>query len=282
MSDLKLSYSSSNLLKGCQQRFYYYKSNQDKDSDYEDNTDALTIGTSFHHVLEMSKHEKPEKITDLLDECVDQFNLQIDKVPLVHAMVIKYLRLHKEVGLECVTCEIEIGNDDFLGFVDAILKDPKTGKWWIVDLKTAARIYGSLYQKLKTDTQLNLYAYFAPMIAKELKLKPEDFAGCRYRVTTKSVIKQRKTEEYVDYVMRLVKTIKTYDIVIDKKYLKPEETYKRHMIDHELSEKIQTGQVPPVKNFNYCDAFFRPCPYFSNCHGGLYTETARDLQINEL
>lgn len=280
--DLKLSYSSATLLRGCEQRFYNYKKEIPKDSDYEDNIDALVIGTSFHHVLEMSKHQKPEKISELLDHCVNEFKLPEEKVGLVHAMVLKYLRLHKQSGLECVACEIEVSNEFILGYVDAILIDPNTKEWFIVDLKTCARFYQGLLPKLKRDVQLNLYATFKEDIAKKLDLDIDKFGGCRYRTTTKSVAKQKKTEGYTDYVLRMAKVIKSYDIVIPKEELDPEAILKRHKEDWKLGIEILGGEKEPVKNFSYCDSFFRACPYWSNCHGSNHSEATKGLKIYDL
>lgn len=281
MEGFKLSYSSATLLKGCEQRFLYYKTDTPKDSDFSESVDALNVGTSFHYILEKTQHKKPEKISHLLEHCVKEFKLNEEDVPLVHAMVLKYLRLHKESKLECVGCEIEIQNEYLLGYVDAVMRDER-GFWWIVDLKTTARFSPSKIPQLKMDTQLNLYAYFADQIADKLNLRLDKFLGCRYRVTTKSVAKQRKTESYIDFVTRLIDLVTTYDISIPIEKMSPEKINSQHLNDYVRGKMILDKIILPQRNYNYCENYFKPCPYFSNCHGSNFTQNHDGLEVKKL
>lgn len=276
---MQLSHSSAALLRTCEQRFYFYKTNEPKDSDYEEDASYLTLGSSFHYILEQTKHTKPDKISILLDHCVKELKLREQDVALVHAMVLKYLRLHKKTELECVACEVEIETDSFIGYVDAVMAD-STG-WWIVDLKTSSRFSPSILPRLKLDPQLNLYAYHADLLANKLNLDVKNFLGCRYRVTTKSIAKQRKDESYVDFVTRLIDLVSSYDIVVPVEKMKPKQVYQDHTFFRNHGIKILShGQGN--KNLEACNNFFKPCPYFSKCHGEEFSKNDCGLEIFEI
>lgn len=281
--DTRLSYSSANLLRGCERRYFFYKvDGVDKDKDYSDNTEAFAIGKSFHHVLEMSLHKKPEKISALLQECIDNFDLEEDKVPLVHAMVLKYLRLHKTTNLETVACEYQIKDDIVNGFVDVIFKDKDSDDWYISDLKTSSRLSSTLLSRLPLDRQLNLYTYFSDQIAKEFNLDPNKFKGCRYRLTTKSSARMRASENYNDYVLRMADLIKTYDIIVPIDKMDPVAVYEEHKELFNRSMQLRNHMDIPKANYGYCDSYFKPCPYWSRCHGDCFSEMSDKLEVLQL
>ena len=268
--DTRLSYSSGQLLKNCTQKYHYYKVVKvEKDSDSEENFDAFNVGKAFHWVLESNGHSVTN-VTQLVRQACIDFEV-VYAQNMIHAMVLKYLKLHTESGLECVNAEFKIEDEKYLGFVDAIMTDPE-GNWWIVDLKTAARFGELTYKKLISDPQLNLYAHYAPTIAKGLDLDVEKFTGVRYRATTKSKLKQKKTESDREFIIRVYNSISTYDAYIYKDDLVPKQTWDDHLKLHKLSMDLRTGKVKPTKNFSWCDSFFRPCEYWSQCHGSNFTE----------
>ena len=226
--DTRLSYSSGNLLKNCEQKYFWYKvAKVPKDPDSEQNDTAFNVGKCFHYVLETNNHTV-DKLEELLFQGCRDFDVEEYKA-MIHAMLLRYLQVHRTSGLEVVHCELEMSNDKFLGYIDVILKDPKTGFWWIGDLKTASRFSRTTAARLHNDVQLNLYAYFADLIAGHFDLDPKKFAGARYRVTTKSVLKQKKTEGYADFVKRMAKSIKSYDIMIPFSKMNPEQIYNEHI-----------------------------------------------------
>lgn len=280
--DKRLSYSSSNLLEGCEQRYVFYKVDQVKpDPDYDDNSEAFAIGKSFHHILEMSMHKKPEKIGSLLEECIQEHGLEESKAPLVHAMVLKYLRMHKTTNLEAVVCEYSIEDDIVIGFVDVVFKEPN-GDWWISDLKTSARLSSTLISRLPQDRQLNLYSYFAPQIAAKFDLDIKKFKGCRYRLTTKSAARMRSTENYNDFVLRVADLVKTYDIIVPIEKMNPEAVYSEHVDRYMRTILLRDKKVDPKKNFAYCDSYFKPCPYWSKCHGNCFSDMSESLEVISL
>ncbi len=268
---VQLSYSSSNLLLGCEQRYSHYKvMSTSKDIDFEENYKAFNIGKAFHWILEVSEHRKPESISSLLGTARVDFDLEDSDVALVHAMVLKYLRGTKGDGLSVVKCEYKIDHPEIIGFIDLISKYDD-GRWLIADLKTSAAVYPTTVKKLALDRQLSLYAYFAPEIAKVYGLDMDKFLGCAYRVTTKPRLKQKRDETYNEYVLRLADRANFHDFRIPIELMRPQAAFDTHMRLHKRALELHAGEEP-LKNYNYCDSYFRPCEYWSHCHGKCFSE----------
>lgn len=269
---LTLSHSSSNLILGCEQKYVYYKVDKvDKDIDAEDSTTAFDIGKAFHKILEDSNHQKPKAITEDLKACAEEFNLDETQVALVHGMVLRYLRGTKGNGFKVVKCELKVEDPYVLGFIDLISKR-EDGSWVIADLKTAKSFYPTTRNALPRNRQLNLYSYFVPEIAKALNLEVDKFMGISYRVTTKPGLKQKKKETYEEYVLRIADSAKFYDCFVPKDQLRPEQFYQQHVRLYQIAQDLHSGKRPPIRNYNYCDSYFRPCEYWSRCHGRCFTE----------
>lgn len=278
IDDLTLSYSSANLLRSCARKYYHHKvAKTPLDSDYDDDSEALVIGKSLHFILESTKHSKPEKIDEFLKLCTDNFKLSEDNYALVHAMTLKYLRLHKASGLECVSVEDRISNEYLTGFVDAILRDKK-GNWVLMDLKTASTLNQTLVARLPNDTQLNLYSYFAPELAKRHKLDLKKFKGCHYRVITKSKAAPRAGEDRLKFTARILELIKGYDIFIPIEKMNPEKFMGEHRRLWDESMLIRDSNEA-CQNFTACESFYRPCQFFSQCHGKNFSELKEALKI---
>jgi hypothetical protein len=280
--DTRLSYSSATLLRGCEQKYFHYKvAKTDIDSDQSKDTKAFDIGKAFHYILEESKHEKPEKIGPYLEKIAKDYDLDENEVALVHAMVLKYLRLRSRQNLRFIAAEYAIEDEEVIGFIDLIEEDTETGLWYISDLKTAKTFYPTTLARLPMDRQLNLYASFYKQIAKKFKLKMKNFGGCRYKVTTKSSAKMRKSESYADFVMRLVDSyIKTYDVIIPKDKLHINEVVEEFNQNYKRSLELRNGEAPS-KNFGYCESYFKPCEYWSQCHGSLFSEIKESLEVEK-
>jgi hypothetical protein len=278
---LRISYSSSNTFQGCNRRFYYRKVKEvTPDPDYEENTTALRLGKAFHQVLEDAFHRKDKLSGAIFQKSFNDNDILSDtERSHIRAMVHRYLVLHQRSGLSVVAVELEIGNDKYLGYIDAIMSD-KNGNWWIVDLKTASRLNESLLSRLSRDPQLNVYSYFVPKIAETLKLNESQFMGVRYRVTTKPTIKLNKKESVTEFVKRCYERIESYDIGVPADELTPELVYSQMM--NLLSkmnnlEFMKEEEIP--QNFTYCESYFRPCPYWSRCYGNTYTQAADQHKI---
>jgi len=268
-----LSHSSAKTLLGCEQKYVNYKVKAlDHDSDYQ-KSPALAIGSAFHHILEMSKGEKPKGIREMIEHCFTDEDIMLPKKYgyLVHGMIIKYLRLHKRMGFKVLAVEFDINTKEVTGKVDAIMEDP-SGKWWIIDYKTAKTLYLPSVPSLPADPQLNLYAAHAEDIAKMFDLDFASFGGCRHRVVTKPDLKKKVTETNNEYTLRIAKSVKVHDIEIPIELMNPQETLDRHVKLYARSKQLYRKDVTPQKNYGNCMSFFRPCEYFSRCHGREFSE----------
>ena len=141
----RLSYSSGTLLNNCETKYVHYKVKKTPiDIDADDSTEAFNIGKAFHGVLEDTLHEITEDTTKLVEAACKKYDCE-GKEALVEAMCRKYYQLNELTALQAIHCEYEIKTDVFIGYIDVVMTD-KMGNWWIVDLKTAARIVTGKHQ----------------------------------------------------------------------------------------------------------------------------------------
>ncbi len=280
---LRISYSGSNTLLGCERKFYYEKVKKvDNDPDYTENSHALRVGKAFHQILEECNHGEQPCTKQIINKAMADNDIDSDTdVGLIIGMVKKYIPLHEKAKLKCIAIETEVGNGtDYIGYIDAVMGDAN-GNWWIVDLKTAAQLSGSLLSRLCNDPQLNLYSNFVDQLCKEYKsLDPAKFSGVRYRVTTKAKIKRNKKETIVEFIDRVVERVESYDIGIPAKDLNPKGAYKRLMGLLDRARKLDGKEESEItQNFSNCESYFRPCPYWSKCYGATFTAAADKYKI---
>ncbi len=260
-----LSYSSASLILNCETKFSHHKVLGTKpDEDIEENSDALTMGSSFHEILEATLH-RPEGIKESFEKVKHKYMLDTYSCGILEAMVASYLDKHRSNPFKVIACELEIRTPTYLGYVDAIAQND-AGDWIIIDLKTAARLFGDLDRKLPDDFQLNIYTYYREHLAKQLNLDMDKFVGCSYRVTLKSKLKQKKTEARGDYMQRLLSQCISYDYFIDSHLLSPEKFGKLHKRLHDKSIQIRRGEHEPIPNYGSCEMYFRKCNFWSQCH----------------
>ena len=281
---MRISYSSSNTLQGCERKFWHEKVNKtDHDPDYKDDSTALRLGKAFHQVLEEVGHTKAKlKKSVFAGAFLDnEIDTETER-GYIYAMVHKYLALHEKSRLSAEYVEVEIGiPEKYIGFVDAIMID-QNGHWWIVDLKTAGRLSNSLLSRLSRDPQLNLYSYFAPQIADKCGLDLGSFMGTRYRVTTKPTIKLNKKESFTEFVKRCYERIESYDIGIPASHLNPKASFDHIMSLRDRANKLEeTPEEEVPQNFTYCETYFKPCPYWSNCYGCTFSDAAEQYTISD-
>jgi hypothetical protein len=268
-----LSPSSLALFQSCERRYYHYKiAATPHDSDYVDDVSSLQIGSAFHKVLEDRLHDLKGLKYGEVAEVVAEHNLNYSEhTPLVYAMLLRYREMHTASKRKVVAVEMEIAEDGFLGYVDAIMTDQKGG-WWICDMKTAASWNPSILPTLYLHPQLSLYANFSAHIATSLNLNVKKFGGCRYLLTTKSKLKQRESESAQDFTKRLYGSVASLDIGIPISKMNPSAVADIH---NEVSRKILINgksESNYCRNYNSCFTYYRPCPWFSKCHGFKYTE----------
>ena len=272
-----LSPSSLALFTGCQRKYYYKKvAKIPIDSDVSEEQENFDIGKTFHKVLEDRMHVLSGLTLSEVIKTAATFNLGEEKAPLIFAMLGKYKIMHEKAGLEATSCEVIIDTPTFYGIADVILTDSKKN-WWVGDMKTSASYSPLLVPTLAKHPQLNLYGYHHKEIAEVVGLDPEKYMGCRYRLTTKSKASKKVKEETVDFINRISDTIRSIDYILPKDKMAGEEMYEMH--SHAVKYMATCAEVAPGEkslfkpNYGNCLSYFRPCEYFSNCHGSLFTES---------
>lgn len=266
----KLSHSSANLLLGCERKYWHHKvKSTPRDIDWKNDTLPLDMGSCFHYCLEHSKHDLNGFNAQKLQSAIDEYEFLDFEThgPLLWAMLKKYKVLHETLNCGVSEIEMKISDDNFVGYMDILLKD-KRG-YWISDIKTAAQVSGFLRARLPKDRQLNLY------VSKVLDIYGhEDWTkqlrGCKYRVITKSKTKRKKDEGFKDYADRLFKSIRAVEYEIPLELM----DYKAAGEDFEnlikRRNEIWAG-APTSQNYNFCESYFKPCEFWSQCHGRLFS-----------
>lgn len=288
--DEKLSYSSYNMYANCPRKYLHtkvVKTEVDKDADVD--TFHFRLGKAFHKLLEDSLHDLSRINMDILNAVTEEFGLSEDDGAHLLAMVRNYCRVRKKSGLTVTHAEIEIVTPIFRGFVDCILKEDDGDGWWIGDLKTGSSYDKFLNARLPSDWQLNLYAYHVDELAALTGFKAKDFKGCRYMLTVKSKLKRKAGDSFKDYMMRMDAAITSYEIPVLASELNPKETYSAFKMAHlgisslyKMKRKMAETNAPC--NFNACSSYFKPCEFWSNCHGGkTFTDSLeRDVLTSDL
>lgn len=267
-----LSPSSLATFLGCQRRYYHNKvAKTPKDSDVPEDVESLLIGSAFHKCLEDTRHILDGYgFKDVL-KVSEEFKLDEDTAALIFAMLSRYKEVHAKAGLKAIACEVIVNTEKFYGIVDVILED-SSGNWWIGDMKTAASYRPDIVPTLPLHPQLNLYAAHANAIGEFLGLLPEKYLGCRYRMTTKSRIGRKGGEEIGPYVKRLSKAIKSFDFILPKELMNPNLFAGIHGSAFKMIGEAGDKEAAFPQSFSNCMNYFRPCEFWSKCHGKNFTE----------
>lgn len=269
----QLSYSSASQVLSCEQKYWHRKiAKTPIDPDAEESTDAFDTGKAFHQYLEDTEHKMIPKFLEKIREVCEQHNVKNHL--MVGGMVLAYLKLHEASELKVLHCELQISDEKTLGFIDAIMLDELQKELWIVDLKTASKLDEKVVSKLPTDYQLNLYASYAHDIMSAMGWVGYKFAGCRYRVTEKSKLVHKDKEMAEEYMNRVARSVQSVDFIVPVSVLNPAMIRQIHSETWELTERLRQGEVPK-KNFSNCMSYFRPCEYYSKCHGRTYTQSSK-------
>ncbi len=266
---VRLSYSSMSTLQSCEQKYHHYKiANTPKDSDYVE-SDALGLGKAFHSVLEKNLHVDFTE-SDVI-QAMTENNVDSSDKDLLTVMLNKYIEFRKASGFKVVHCELELGTNDYVGFIDFIAV--RGNKWWIGDLKTASRHDETILSRLPLDPQLNLYAYFSHGIHNAVpQIDGMEFGGCLYNQTTKSK---------AGTIKGLENGVKVFETIIPVTVMNPPAMFTLFSEVHDRALELHKGEAPK-KNFSSCFNYFSPCPYFSQCYGSNFSENNKKVTLTTL
>lgn len=266
---VKLSYSSMTTAQSCEQKYAHYKvNNTPKDADYVE-SDALGLGKAFHQVLERTLHADYNDI--LILEAMADHNVDSSDKDLLTIMIKKYVEFRKASGIKVVKCELPLATSEYNGFIDYIAV--QGNKFYIGDLKTAARHDENILSRLPLDPQLNLYSHFAEDLYIAVPaLLGKEFAGCLYSQITKSK---------AGTIKGLESGVKVYEMFVPIETMNPDLVWSLFNEVHNRVLEIHAGEAPK-KNLSACFNYFSPCPYFSNCHGSTFTDNKNKVIVNTI
>ena len=122
---IRMSHSSTNLINSCQQRYTHKKILKTAiDTDAVEDYKAFKIGKVFHEALENCLHDKQAYSTDLVFEAAKIHEVtDQSEILMIQAMVQKYFDIFTATKLTCVAVEDEVGDENIIGFVDALMID---------------------------------------------------------------------------------------------------------------------------------------------------------------
>lgn len=272
----RISNSAIDVLLQCQ--FKYLKQYIEQapiDADAKEDTSALRMGSAHHSCLEWSNHQAKNFTLKMFEDACNEQNLDQEESYIVMAMVQSYLPVRERSKLWVIACEVEVGNEWFVGYIDMILTDVN-GWWYIGDLKTASSVKDTLFAKLAANKQLNLYAYFVKQVADKLKLDMKKFAGVRYNVCVKPKIVIKQGESALAYGNRVHSDV--YEIFIPLSLLKTADMFAEAAIHYKTAHSLTPATA--CRNRESCLDFFRPCPYWSHCHPASFTGCTEMVQVS--
>lgn len=108
--------------------------------------------------------------------------------------IINYLKKHRSdwfslKGVELVDIEMKLSenikeNLSFIGYIDILLKDKKTGRYYIIDLKTSTKGWGDWQKKDKSLTNQNLL--YKNYLSEKLNV-PQDKINVEYIILKRKI-----------------------------------------------------------------------------------------------
>lgn len=185
-------------------------------------SNALEFGSAMHEVLQqlfetieaqqtdnVTEYEPKESIISRLCEMIDITTLeQFDKAKL-KGLITGYVNKWYEsdcqkyeiVDVEKEFCKpLEFGTikHSFVGKVDGIIRDKETGKFYILEHKTASIVDDDYINQKHIDSQTMTYALFI-MDTMQIKV-----SGAVHDLITKQKIRQKKGETDDEFAQRLI------------------------------------------------------------------------------
>ncbi len=281
---------------------------------------ALRIGSVFHECLErwfrLDLEGKPKDETAVaailahIDESFPNRAGDPEQNRLWHqtrGMVVGYVARYPaesfrvvavEQTFECPIIHPATGRASrtfrLAGKVDALVQDPDSGEYYIMEHKSTSQIGGSAIEKLPLDFQVHAYVLG---LSRSLGIP---IAGVIYDVTAKVALKQRVAETTADFearrselllksrsgktsaVQRQAEADSEFQARVAERYRDPEMFLRETLyvsqadVDEveaeiwELTQQLLTAHRTGVfyRNDALCFQFNRPCAYFPLCRAG--------------
>jgi len=311
-----LTFSALNTFRNCPRK---YKLRYLDHLRPQQRPESLAFGSVIHKALELwyglpAESHRLLSVLDFLDATFP--NRQADEAEkarwhLARAMMIGYAQRYAEETLEVLevekTFEGQIRNPDtgglsqtfrMAGKVDGIVR---TGEEvYLLEHKTASSLTGDYLDRLWTDSQIALYAFY-------LRELGYPVVGVIYNVLLKTRLKQRQGETQAEYEARraglaaknksgrstarrqMPESDEAFQARLAEWYARPEAFHRERiylsedrlgMLQEEVWEITQqyldaNRRGKWLMNTSNCFSYQRPCPYLPYCQSG-FSPVVRD------
>ena len=250
------SHSRINTFKTCPMLFKYKYI--DKLVPLGADTKPLSMGKAFHVGIENCSSQAALDYMNNDEYFMSQEN-ENDKV-IVLAMVDAFLKKFPEAK----TWEHEkymtgkmIEDNDFQLYIDGLEKHGDG--YYIIELKTAARVDQTYIDKLDFNDQISRYYYMAEQNGYKI-------LGVKYYVVKKPLLRQKQSESIEQFRQRLVDKIMEEDSIyytlIERTPEQIEDCIKDTIYDMQTIENTTRF----TKNLTACSCYGN-CPYIDLCRG---------------
>ncbi len=317
-----LTYSALNAFRNCPRKYKYR---------YIDHlrpvkrVDTLAFGSVIHEALERwyTLPADTHRLLAILDFLDEQFPAhqadpeQKAKWHLARAMMAGYASRYADEEFEVLAVEKKfeagIHNPDtgrasrtftMAGKVDGIVRSQADGELYVLEHKTASTITSDYLDRLWTDTQVALYAFYLRQIGYPI-------VGVIYNVMLKSRLQQRAGETQEQYEARRAalaaknksgkSTAKRQEPESDEQfaarlaewYARPEAFHRERIFLSEERLAMLTEEVWEITqqyldarrrgkwllNTSNCFSFQRPCEYLPYCQSGFNPNVRNNLYV---
>jgi hypothetical protein len=291
--DYKLSHSQLEVMKSCQRKYYHkYVLKTPVDEDYNPSRKALDYGSLVHYfassyikgdllktdIYQFVTHDAKQLVFNDEHSCLydDENEEMLGKACASCHFAAQFVDDIINQGGEFIVSELRYETPFSTAIIDCIIK--LNDVYYVVDFKTATIKNGEIPElgKIATDPQLNLYAYFFSDIMEKLGVKDARLGGVAWCQIHKSALKYTKKANTIDDLyQRIVDESETPYRVISTRaeHLKSKEFVDNFNQLAIQADMLRNSKEEPAANFSACMGFFgsEPCPYWSRCHGSLYS-----------
>jgi hypothetical protein len=277
---MRFSNSCVNTFALCERKgFYKYIERRDVDDNYKPSS-ALKIGRVVDKVLEICRTDYKKMDMTLLRAIQTQEEATEEHLAKAAACLRTFYANFGCEHREILATQVEISDNDYVGYIDAIIVDHETKKWYMVDFKTATSLDPLIDNSLKNNQQVALYLHHLDAVAFMYDLGLENFGGFIYLEMEKSSQRMRTTptktkapETYEEFSMR-IKEGAYRETIIQKEDINPS-VLSGFYARIERIKNIQSINDAPMCQAS-CMAYHSPCEYYSACYGIQFEKPSKE------
>lgn len=272
---------------------------------------SLSIGSAVHKGLESYWNNindisnEPELLHQVIQDATDACHgLCVEDICKVHAMLEGYMRYFDEDRTRFTTVDVESSFSEFLiddatvhGFMDAVVIEKGTGKYWLVEHKTARAVDDYYRQHINIDVQCGIYLYVLrekygndvggviydiirkPGIKMQIGESDEEFEARKAQLKAPGRCKQKKAETCAEFMDRLCDDLSN---AYERIFITMDNIDLNNIISdvkchaEEIIMAHETGSF--FRSTCNCSGKFGVCPYFDVCCGRYSIES--DIYID--